>query len=129
MSLRFFKCTNTIIYPITNFSSMPIKKVSDEGLVSSGMKSWEWAKSRMGVIKIITDEYRKKKILKDVKIGMCLHITKETGVFALALQRMGARLAICSANPLSIQDDIVAFLISRGVSVFGYRGLTAKEYF
>jgi len=98
-------------------------------LIKSGMKSWEWASSRMNVVKTILDEFAAKKPLKDIRIGLCLHITKETAVLALALKRLGGTIAICSANPLSVQDNIAAFLTSRGVKVFARRGATMKEYY
>src|SRR3712207_7715132 len=37
-------------------------------------------------------------------------------------------IAICSANPLSAQDDIAAFLYSNGVNVYAWRGETELEY-
>jgi adenosylhomocysteinase len=103
-------------------------QVTKNSLIESGTKSWEWASSRMGVVNNILNEYGSKLPLKDIKIGLCLHITKETAVLALALNRLGGNISICSANPLSVQDNIAAFLESKGVKVFAHRGETKKEY-
>jgi len=46
----------------------------------------------------------------------------------MAALRLGAKIAICSANPLSVQDDIAAFLFSKGVSVFALTEMTVKQY-
>src|ERR671915_1406408 len=62
------------------------------------------------------------------RLGFCLHITKETSVLVMAAKSLGADIAICSANPLSAQDDIAAFLHSNGVYVYAWRGETELEY-
>lgn len=82
----------------------------------------------MGLISRILYEFGTSKPLNQAKLGLCLHITKETSVLVLAALRLGARIAICSANPLSVQDDIAAFLSSKGVRVFGWRDETMKQY-
>ncbi len=82
----------------------------------------------MGLISRILYEFGTSKPLNQAKLGLCLHITKETSVLVLAALRLGARIAICSANPLSVQDDIAAFLSSKGVRVFAWRDETMKQY-
>ena len=37
--------------------------------------------------------------LAGFRLGFCLHITKETPVLAIAARKLGAEIAICSANP------------------------------
>ena len=46
----------------------------------------------------------------------------------MAALQLGAKVTICSANPLSVQDDIAAFLFTKGVSVFARRDETVKQY-
>jgi adenosylhomocysteinase len=46
----------------------------------------------------------------------------------MAAKSLGADVAICSANPLSAQDDIAAFLYNMGVNVYAWRGETESEY-
>jgi adenosylhomocysteinase len=46
----------------------------------------------------------------------------------MAAKSLGAEIAICSANPLSAQDDIAAFLHDQGMSVYAWRGETKAEY-
>jgi len=46
----------------------------------------------------------------------------------MAAKQLGAEIAICSANPLSVQDDIASFLGSEGVKVFAWKGETFKDY-
>jgi adenosylhomocysteinase len=70
----------------------------------------------------------KGKPLEGFKIGFCLHVTKETSVLVMAAKKLGAEVALCSANPLSAQDDVAAFLHKEGVNVFAWRGETMQEY-
>ncbi len=70
----------------------------------------------------------KGKPLEDFKIGFCLHVTKETSVLVMAAKKLGAEVALCSANPLSVQDDVAAFLHKEGANVFAWRGETMQEY-
>jgi adenosylhomocysteinase len=82
----------------------------------------------MKILDKITTKYRKTKPLSGCRLGFCLHVTKETSVLVMAAKQLGAEIAICSANPLSVQDDIASFLGSEGVKVFAWKGETFKDY-
>ncbi len=82
----------------------------------------------MTIIEKIVERYKGKKPLTGFKLGFCLHITKETSVLAISAQLLGADLAICSANPLSTNDYVAAFLHSRGIRIFAWKGQTQDEY-
>ena len=103
-------------------------RITNSKLAKQGLTSWQWASSRMGVIRRILYEFGTTKPLNQIKLGVCLHITKETSVLVMAALRLGAKIAICSANPLSVQDDVAAFLFSKGVSVFALTEMTVKQY-
>lgn len=98
-------------------------------IVRKGRLSHEWARARMPIIEKIVGKNRGKMPLAGFTVGFCLHVTKETSVLIMAAKRLGAKVALCSANPLSAQDDIAAFLRQEGgASVFAWRGETAQEY-
>lgn len=101
----------------------------DRSLIESGKKSWQWAYSNMKLVKKIIDEFGNTKPLNGNRLGLCLHITKETSVLALAIQKLGGKIAICSANPLSVQNDVAAFLTSKGIRVYAWRGESIKMYY
>ncbi len=101
-------------------------KVADASLADAGRISFEWAKSRMPVIDKIASG--KKKPLDGVRLGICLHVTKETSVLVMAAKKLGARISLCSANPLSVQNDIAAFLYGQDVDVYAWQGQTIPEY-
>src|SRR3712207_3089865 len=82
----------------------------------------------MGIVDKIRAMNGSSQPLAGHRLGFCLHITKETSVLVMAAKSLGADIAICSANPLSAQDDIAAFLHSNGVNVYAWRGETESEY-
>jgi adenosylhomocysteinase len=82
----------------------------------------------MVILDKIKIKNEKKKPLAGYRIGFCLHITKETSVLVMTAKELGADIALCSANPLSVQDDIAAFLSSEGITTFAWRGETKREY-
>jgi adenosylhomocysteinase len=97
-------------------------------LIDSGRKSWEWASSHMGIMSTIVNEHISYKPLKGLRLGLSLHITKETSVLVMAAISLGCKVSLCSANPLSVQEDIVAFLSSAGVKVYAWKDETEREY-
>ncbi|MEO9363949.1 MAG: adenosylhomocysteinase [Nitrososphaera sp.] len=104
-------------------------KIADPGLAQKGRLAHEWARARMSIVEKIVSRNKSKKPLEGFTVGFCLHVTKETSVLVMAAKKLGAKVALCSANPLSAQDDIAAFLYKEeGASVFAWRGETAQEY-
>ena len=98
-------------------------------LIANGEKSWEWACSRMGIINTLVNEKIEHKPLKGLRLGLSLHVTKETSVLVVAAIKLGSKVSLCSANPLSVQEDIAAFLSSKGVKVYAWKDETEREYF
>ena len=76
---------------------------------------------------MLAQRYAKTRPLQGIRLGVCLHVTKETSVLVDTLVRAGAEVTIAAANPLSTQDDIAAFLATKA-EVYAWRGETAKEY-
>jgi adenosylhomocysteinase len=103
-------------------------KILDPDLSTEGLASYQWAKSRMTIIEKIVERYTAKKPLTGLRLGFCLHITKETSVLATSAQLLGADIAICSANPLSTNDEVAAFLYSKGIRTFAWKDQTKDEY-
>ncbi len=106
-----------------------MKDFSDPRLVQQGQMNLTLAERSMSALMNLRERFRKEKTFKGVRIGMALHVTKETGVLVRTLIDGGADVAITSCNPLSTQDDIVAALKKDGVKVYGYKGETKKEYY
>ena len=103
-------------------------KIADIRLAEKGQKSFEWASARMSIVGKIVSEHRRARPLAGLRLGFCLHITKETSVLVMSAKALGAKVALCSANPLSAHDEVAAFLYRQGIRVFAWRGESKKEY-
>jgi len=104
-------------------------EVKDLKLAEQGMLNLEWAEMEMGALLKIKKRFEKEKPLKGIRIGMALHVTKETGILVRTLIAGGADVAITGCNPLSTQDDVAAALAKEGVKVWAYKGETTKDYY
>lgn len=84
----------------------------------------------MRIIDRITKDFSASKALplEGIRVGICLHITKETSVLVMALKALGAEMALCSANPLSIQNDIACFLRDQEIPTFATRGESYEQH-
>ena len=102
-------------------------KIADQKLSGEGERNFMWAKAHMGALTTLEEKYAKSKPLEGVRLGVCLHVTKETSVLVDALLAAGADVKLAAANPLSTQDDIAAYLSTR-TDVWAWRGESAKEY-
>ncbi len=98
-------------------------------LAEQGKMNLEIAELRMEALLEIRKKFEKEKLFEGIRIGMALHITKETGILVRTLQAGGAKIAITGCNPLSTQDDVAAALAEEGVEVFGYKGETSEDYY
>jgi adenosylhomocysteinase len=104
-------------------------KVKDVGLADQGELLIEWARAHMPVLGLIHERFEEEKPLEGVKLGACLHATKETAVLVRTLEAGGAEVLLCGSNPLSTQDEVVAALAKTGTKVFAWRGQTTEEYY
>ena len=104
-------------------------KVKDTGLAETGELLIDWARAHMPVLALIKERFQEEKPLDGVKLGACLHATKETAVLVRTLEAGGAEVLLCGSNPLSTQDEVVAALATTGTKVFAWRGQTTDEYY
>jgi adenosylhomocysteinase len=97
--------------------------VADLSLAQDGAIQIAWARQQMPVLESIRERFAAERPLADVMVAACLHVTAETANLLLTLATGGARVALCSANPLSVQDDVAAALVvHEGVEVRARRG-------
>ena len=89
----------------------------------------EWADAQMPVLRQIRERFARERPLDGVRVAACLHVTAETANLARTLQAGGGSVALCSANPLSTQDDVAAALaVDHGVEVRAVRGEDLDAY-
>ncbi|MBW2365615.1 MAG: adenosylhomocysteinase, partial [Deltaproteobacteria bacterium] len=104
-------------------------EVKDITLADQGRKNLELAEMHMSALMEIKKRFEKEKPLKGLKIGLALHVTKETGILVRTLIAGGADVSITGCNPLSTQDDVSAALAEEGVKLWAYKGETTEDYY
>lgn len=104
-------------------------EVKDSRLAVQGEQNIAWAERDMKALLRIKDRFSKEKPFDGTRIGMALHVTKETAVLVNTLIAGGAEVAITGCNPLSTQDDVAAALAKQGVHVFAYKGEKKDDYY
>ncbi|HDS74444.1 MAG TPA: adenosylhomocysteinase [Firmicutes bacterium] len=105
-------------------------QVKNPALADQGHRNIEWAERQMGALLKVKERFENEKPLAGVKVGLALHVTKETAVLVKTLVAGGAEVVITGCNPLSTQDDVAAALAEMdGVEVFAHKGETREEYY
>ncbi len=110
-------------------ASVPRHEVADLSLASDGGERIDWASDQMPVLGKIGARFAQQRPLAGTRIAACLHVTPETANLVLALIAGGAEVGLCSANPLSAQDDVAAALVAEHrVEVHAVRGEDLDTY-
>jgi adenosylhomocysteinase len=105
------------------------KNTKNAALIQQGKHNLDLAEKNMGALMALRERFKKSKPFKNIRIGMALHLTKETGVLIRTLTDGGAKVVATSCNPLSTQDDVVAALNSEGMELYGFKGESTKDYY
>ena len=82
----------------------------------------------MPVLRSIRERFTREQPLQGVRVAACLHVTAETANLMRVLADGGADVALCAANPLSTQDDVVEALGEWDVEVRAVRGEDLDAY-
>ncbi|HLD06294.1 MAG TPA: adenosylhomocysteinase [Candidatus Nanoarchaeia archaeon] len=107
----------------------PHYEVRDMQLAQQGVMNLELAEQHMAALQEIRKRFAEEKPLQGLRIGMALHVTKETGILVRTLIAGGADVSITGCNPLSTQDDVAAALAKEGVKVWAYKGESKEDYY
>lgn len=109
--------------------AVPPHDVADLALAPEGASRMAWAAGQMPVLAQIRERFSAQRPLQGIRIAACLHVTAETGNLARTLAAGGASVALCSANPLSTQDDVAAALVlDDGIEVRAVHGEDLDTY-
>ena len=109
--------------------SIPPHEVADLSLAPAGADRIAWAAEQMPVLAQIRERFAAERPLEGIRVAACLHVTAETANLLLALADGGSVPALCSANPLSVQDDVAAALVAEHrLEVRGWRGEPLSAY-
>src|SRR5947209_19248901 len=110
-------------------ATLPPHDVADLSLAGDGGARIAWADQQMPVLRRVRERFAQERPLDGLRIAACLHVTAETANLILTLKAGGARPALCSANPLSTQDDVAAALVQEhGIAVRAAHGEDVASY-
>lgn len=107
----------------------PNYEILSMALADQGDRNIALAKMNMGALMEVAGRFEEEKPLAGIRIGLALHVTKETANLVSTLIAGGAEVAITGCNPLSTQDDVAAALARAGVHVWAYKGETNDDYY
>jgi adenosylhomocysteinase len=108
---------------------IPPHEIADLTLAPEGAARIAWASEQMPVLAQVRRRLGDERPLDGIRIAACLHVTAETANLVSTLIDGGASVALCSANPLSAQDDVAASLVlDHGVEVRAVRGEGLDSY-
>jgi adenosylhomocysteinase len=103
--------------------------VADLSLATDGRLRIAWAAGQMPVLAKIGRRFEDERPLDGIRVAACLHVTAETANLVRTLKAGGATVALCSANPLSTQDDVAAALVlDEAIEVRAIRGEDLDTY-
>ena len=109
--------------------TLPPHEIADLQLAADGVDRIAWAAGQMPVLGQIGERFAAERPLEGIRVAACLHVTAETANLARTLGAGGAEVALCSANPLSTQDDVAAALVTEhGVEVRARHGEGLEAY-
>jgi adenosylhomocysteinase len=109
-------------------TATPPHDVADLKLAPEGRARIDWAAGQMPVVGRIRQRFERERPLQGTTIAACLHVTAETANLIRTLTAGGATASLCSANPLSTQDDVAAALVVEGVEVRARHGQDLEAY-
>ena len=99
----------------------------DDGLAARGAARIDWIRSRMTLLADVRERFADEQPFAGHRIGMSLHLEPKTAVLLETLHAGGAEI-VATGNHGSTQDDIVAALRRRGMTVHGRRADTLDDH-
>lgn len=107
--------------------SKPDYKVADMSLAEYGRKEVILAQAEMPALMALRARYKAEQPLAGAKIIGCIHMTIQTAVLIETLVELGAQVRWSSCNIFSTQDHAAAYIASKGIAVYAWKGQTVEE--
>ena len=102
-------------------------KVADISLADYGRKEVVLAQAEMPALMALRARYRDSQPLAGARIIGCIHMTIQTAVLIETLVELGAEVRWSSCNIFSTQDHAAAYIASKGIAVYAWKGQTVAE--
>lgn len=103
-------------------------RIADLTQSSWGEKEVRLAEAEMPGLMELRRRYLGLFPLAGARIAGCLHMTIQTAVLIDTLVELGADVRWMTCNIFSTQDHAAAYVASRGIPVFAWKGMTEEEY-
>jgi len=103
-------------------------KIADITLSKWGEKEVKIAEKEMPGLMALRKQYGSKQPLSGAKIAGCLHMTIQTAVLIDTLVELGADVRWMTCNIFSTQDHAAAYVASKGIPVFAWKGMNEEDY-
>ena len=103
-------------------------RIKNIDLANWGLKEVKIAEKDMPGLMSLREKYGKTKPLTGARIAGCLHMTIQTAVLIDTLIELGAQVRWMTCNIFSTQDHAAAYIASKGIPVFAWKGMTEDEY-
>jgi adenosylhomocysteinase len=104
--------------------------LKDLSLAGQGRAKVEFAGQRMPVLRLVREDFQRRRPLAGVRIAACLHVTTETANLCQTLIAGGAQVALCASNPLSTKDDVAAAIhVDYGADVYAIHGCDRDTFY
>ena len=103
-------------------------KIADIDLAQWGKKEVALAEAEMPGMMALRAQYAESKPLMGARVAGCLHMTIQTAVLIDTLVELGADVRWMTCNIYSTQDHAAAYVASKGVPVFAWKGMTEDDY-
>lgn len=100
---------------------------TDDLAAQQGEARLGWVRSRMHLLATVRADFEARQPFAGLTIGVSLHTEPKTVVLLETLAAGGARV-VGTGNHGSTQDDMVAALATRGVTIFGRRDDTLVDH-
>jgi adenosylhomocysteinase len=79
----------------------------------------------------VTEHYIKQTVEHDYsgkRVAVLMHITWNALTFLLALHEAGAHVSMAAVNPDSTHDPTAAYLAAKGMTIYGWSGMTDSDH-
>ena len=104
--------------------------LKDPGLAGQGRLKIDFANERMPVLRLIREDFERRRPLDGIRIAGCLHVTTETANLVRTLIAGGATVSLCASNPLSTKDDVAAAIHADfGADVYAIYGCDRETFY
>jgi adenosylhomocysteinase len=88
----------------------------------------EWARAHMPILESIRLRFEEVAPFRGMTVSMALHVEAKTAALALAVRAGGAEVYLAASNPLTTDDDVVAYLQQEGLDTHAVRGESLAQY-